>query len=206
MREGERELLRKNTPFSHPTFLLTVSMLVGTKSRDQAQASLQYITYPTVFWLANHNLCDTYLNLRYLHPDLCNITLLNITPSLKSSTPRGNGCAQFKFPSLLSHFSLIYHGFWLKIIHQRIQTNARMHHVVIIVIIVMLTLCDSPKATHYTKFLLSHIHVNTTNLFNISCTLVAVSVILRRLESIWHKLKWSWFRLMGLKSTPWRIP
>ena len=59
-----------------------------------------------------------------------------------------------------------------------------MHHIVIIVIIVMLTLCDSLDATHYTRFLSSHIHVSTAYLLNIMCTLVATSVISRRLEYI----------------------
>jgi hypothetical protein len=91
--EGERGLLRKSTPFSHPTFLLAVSKPVGTKSGAQASASLPYITYPTVSWPANHNLCDTYLNLRYLHLNLRNITLHNVTPSLISPNPREQMCS-----------------------------------------------------------------------------------------------------------------
>lgn len=54
--------------------------------------------------------------------------------------------------------------------------------IVTIVIIAMLTLCDSPNVTHYTKSLLSHIHVNIANLHNITCTLVATCMILERLE------------------------
>ena len=56
------------------------------------------------------------------------------------------------------HVSLSYiMGFDIKVTHQRILTC--MHHVVIIVIMLLLTLCDSPNATHYTKSLLSRIHV-----------------------------------------------
>ena len=58
----------------------------------------------------------------------------------------GKGCAQFKSPFLLSHLPLIYHGFNIKIIHQRIPTTrshtSRCHHCHI-VIIAMLTLCYS---------------------------------------------------------------
>jgi hypothetical protein len=36
--------------------------------------------------------------------------------------------------------------------------------------------------TCYTNSLLSHIHVNTANLLNTTCTLVATNVILGRLE------------------------
>ena len=46
-----------------------------------------------------------------------------------------------------------------------------MHHVVIIVNIVMLTLCFH-NVTCYTDPLLSYIYVNITNLLNITCTLV----------------------------------
>jgi hypothetical protein len=38
------------------------------------------------------------------------------------------------------------------------------------------------NVTCYTKFIVSRIHVNTTKLRNIMCTLVATSLILRRLE------------------------
>jgi hypothetical protein len=40
--------------------------------------------------------------------------------------------------------------------------------------------------TCYTNSIVSHIHVNTTILRNITCTLVATSVILQRLEYIWN--------------------
>ena len=41
------------------------------------------------------------------------------------------------------------------------------------------------SVTCYTKSMVSRIHVNTTKLHNITCTLVATSVILRRLECIY---------------------
>jgi hypothetical protein len=55
------------------------------------------------------------------------------------------------------HISLSYiMGFDIKIIRLIIHPHAQTHHVVIIVInivIAMLTLCDSPYVTHYTKSL-----------------------------------------------------
>jgi hypothetical protein len=44
------------------------------------------------------------------------------------------------------------------------------------------TLCHSPSVTCYTNSIVSHIHVNTTKLHNITCTLVATGVILRSLD------------------------
>ena len=55
-----------------------------------------------------------------------------------------------------------------------------MHHIVIIVIIVDFVLfCN---VTCYTRYLLSCIYVNTTHLLNITCTLVAIGMILGKLE------------------------
>ena len=42
------------------------------------------------------------------------------------------------------------------------------------------------SVTFYTKSIVSHIHVNTTKIRNITCTLVATSVILRSLECMCH--------------------
>ena len=47
------------------------------------------------------------------------------------------------------------------------------------------------NATHYINSLLSHNHVNTTNLLNIMCTLITSNVILGRLESIENLFLWA---------------
>ena len=44
------------------------------------------------------------------------------------------------------------------------------------------------NVTCYTTSLLSCIHVNTTNLLNIMCTMVATCVLSRRLECIWYSV------------------
>jgi hypothetical protein len=41
------------------------------------------------------------------------------------------------------------------------------------------------NVTFYTNYIVSRIHVNTTNLRNIMCTLVATCVILQSLECMW---------------------
>ena len=60
-----------------------------------------------------------------------------------------------------------------------------MHHVVIIVMIAMLTLCYSIMS-HATLIIYYHasIHVNTTNPLDITRTLAATCVILGRLECV----------------------
>ena len=65
------------------------------------------------------------------------------------------------------------------------QSHARTHYVVIIVIVAivaMLTLYDSPSFTQHTKLLSSRIHVNPADLLNNMCTLVATNVTLGKLE------------------------
>ena len=64
--------------------------------------------------------------------------------------------------------------------------HTRTHHIVIIVIVAMLTLCDSLDITHYTKSLIPRIHVNTANFLTIMCTLVATCLILGTLECTRH--------------------
>ena len=72
-------------------------------------------------------------------------------------------------------------GFYIKIIHQRIQTTRlhtpRCHRYFCNVDFVLFH-----NVTHYTNSLLSHFHVNTTDLFNNICTLVAAGEVLGRLE------------------------
>ena len=41
-----------------------------------------------------------------------------------------------------------------------------------------------PQCHNYTSSIVSRIHVDTTNLCNITCTLIATGMILRRLECI----------------------
>jgi hypothetical protein len=61
------------------------------------------------------------------------------------------------------------------------------------------------NVTRYTNSIVSHIHVNTTELRNITCTLVATSVILRSLEcTCWHLLDCSsliWGTLRSIDSS-----
>ena len=76
-------------------------------------------------------------------------------------------------------------GFDIKVKIKEFKPHAHTHHVIIIVIVIIiaiLNLCYS--ITSHTNPLLSHIHVNTTKLLNMTCTLVATSVILRSLECI----------------------
>jgi hypothetical protein len=83
-------------------------------------------------------------------------------------------CCHISFPCI------IY--FDIKIIHQRIQTigshASRCHHCHYCNVSFVLFY----NVTYYTNPLFSYIHVNTTYLLNITCTLVATCVIIRRLE------------------------
>ena len=55
-----------------------------------------------------------------------------------------NGCAQFKYPSLLSHFLPICHMFLtFKQSTKELKPHTHVHHDIIIVIIAMLTSCYS---------------------------------------------------------------
>ena len=107
---------------------------------------------------------------------------LRSLPLLCPKTLR-NRCAQFKSPSLLSHFPPTYQGvFDINIIHQRIQTTCshalRCHHCHYCSVDFVLF----HDVTYYANSLLSRIHVNITYLLNIMRTLVATCVILGRLE------------------------
>ena len=76
----------------------------------------------------------------------------------------------------------------LKLTTKEFKPQACTHHVVIIVIIAMLTLCASIMS-HVTLFFFYHTSMlNITKLFNITCTLVATSVILRGLECTYSLL------------------
>ena len=74
----------------------------------------------------------------------------------------------------------------LKQTFEALKPQARMHHVVTIVsivIIAMLTLCYSILVRATLKFLYYHASMLTLhNLLNITCTVVATGVILARLE------------------------
>ena len=88
------------------------------------------------------------------------------------------------FKILLSccHISLPYiMGFNVKLIHKKFKPHARTYHVVTVVVFAVLTLCYS-IISHTNNFLLSCAHVNTSNLYNTICSLVATHVILGRLE------------------------
>ena len=90
--------------------------------------------------------------------------------------------SQFKSHSLLSCFPPLQDGFDIKRNHQIILTTlshaSHCHHCN------YYHYCNVDfvlfhNVTCYNTFFLSRIHVNTTKLLNITCTLVATSVILR---------------------------
>jgi hypothetical protein len=94
-----------------------------------------------------------------------------------------NMCSQLKSPTLLSHFLLIYHGFW----HQNIprkHSNHMFTHITLSSLSLLQSWLFSSIMSHVTLILYHHIHVNTANLLNLTCTLVATSMILGRLEFI----------------------
>ena len=103
---------------------------------------------------------------------------LNLTPCFHVSLPHITG-----FDSIINH--------------QGIQTTHHVIIIVIIVIITILTLCYF-KIKHITLIFFYHAcMLNTTQLLNITCTLIATSVIVRSLECITSYLL-DWY----LKTTP----
>ena len=132
---------------------------------------------------------------RYSHGGV-NIYTLNsiISTSLMYSfsyIPKtlGNTCSRFESHSLLPLFPPIYHGFWHQKEQQRNQIACahasrchRCHYRQFCNIECVLF----HNVAHYTNSLLSRIHVNTTILLIITCTLVATSVFLQ--ESIYDTM------------------
>ena len=86
-----------------------------------------------------------------IHPDL-----RDVTPSLIPLNPSEQMCS-VQISLLVTFPSYISWVFTLKYSTKEFKPHARTHHVVIIVIIAVLTLCDSPNLTDYTKSLLSWI-------------------------------------------------
>ena len=111
----------------------------------------------------------------------CNLTSIMSLPLLYPET-MGNGCAQSKPSSLLSHFLSCITDFDIKIIHQIIQTTrphaSRCHHCHYCSIDFVLF----HNVTCYTYCLLLDMHVNTTTLLNITCTLVATKHDIREVR------------------------
>ena len=118
------------------------------------------------------------------HPNLCNVTLHNATPSLilwnlkEWMCPIQISILVVTFPFRISHILT------LEIIHQRIQTTCRhtsrchhCHHCIVGFVLFHNVTC-------YTSNLLSCIHVDTTCILNVACTLVATYMILGRFECI----------------------
>ena len=81
------------------------------------------------------------------------------------------------------HISISYvKGFDIEIIHQGIQitcSHTSYHHHFHYCNV---SFVSFPNVTCYTNSLLSCIHVNTTYLLNVTCTLVATCMILRRIK------------------------
>jgi hypothetical protein len=72
-------------------------------------------------------------------------------------------------------------GFDIKTISQRIQTTSSHTGIVVIVIVALLTLCYFVVS----RITLACTHVSIAYLLNITCTLLAMHVILRRLACNW---------------------
>jgi hypothetical protein len=72
----------------------------------------------------------------------------------------GNGCAQSKSPSSLSHFPLIYHGLWHQII-QSTHSHTSCCHLCHYYNVDCVLIHD---VSHYTNSLLPRIHVNNAYL------------------------------------------
>ena len=114
---------------------------------------------------------------------------INVTPSLISQKRYGKDVLSSNLPPCC-HISFSYiTSFTIKYSTKDFKPHACMHHVVIIVIYChycRLTFMLFCNITCCINSLLSRIHVNTANLLNITCTLVAVGVILGRLECSWE--------------------
>ena len=121
--------------------------------------------------------------LNHVHHNICIITLCNILPLLYIET-LGIICAPSKSPSLPSYFPLVYHGFDIHVSHQRIQTthsHTSHYHYCHFCNVDLVTFHN---VTCYTNSLLACIHFHIADLLNITCTLLATCMILRRLECI----------------------
>ena len=101
-------------------------------------------------------------------------------------------------------------GFDVKIIHQSVQTicshASHCHH------FHYYDYCNVDfmlfhNVTCYIEYLLSHNHVNIANLLNITCTLVAICMILGRLECIFTSLVLILLSVSNcwIKSTAWKV-
>ena len=117
------------------------------------------------------------------------LNLHNVSPLLTSRNPRGRMCSISSSLLVCCHISLSYiTGFdhWNNPSKKSNHASVRIH-IVIIVTVAMLTLWYFIIVTQWLcagDFLLSCIHVNTTDLFSVTCTLVATDVILGRLECV----------------------
>ena len=115
----------------------------------------------------------------HMHHNLHDVVFRNVPRSLMTRNSRERICS-FIIPACC-RISLPYiTGFDIKIIHQRIQTTclSDYHHYCSIDIVLF------HNVTCYINNLLSHILVNSTDLLNITCTLIAPGLIWGRLECI----------------------
>ena len=117
---------------------------------------------------------------------LINIHLLNVTPFTCIPKPYGKDVLTLD-PACCCHASLpCIIDVDIKINHQRIQTtclHASHCHLYNYCRYCNVDFVLFHNVTCYNNSLLSCIHANTTKLLNITCTLVATSVILQSLES-----------------------
>ena len=97
----------------------------------------------------------------YVHPydpNLRNVTLCNVTPSLISQNPR-----EHIFPS---------HTSWVLASKQstkEFQTHPRTHYVIITIIIIIFTFVLVHIVTCYTNSLVSHLHVHIVYFLHTMC-------------------------------------
>ena len=103
----------------------------------------------------------------HMHPNLRDVVLRNVPRSLMIRNSRKRICS-FIIPACC-HISFPYiTGFDIIVIHQRIQTTclSHYHHYCSIDIVLF------HNVTCYINNLTSHILLNSTDLLNITCTLV----------------------------------
>jgi hypothetical protein len=113
----------------------------------------------------------------YVHLNLHNITLLNVTPSLIPKNPKEHMCSVgvslhvVTFPSHISQIMTLEQSI------KEFGPRARVHHVVIIVVLAMLIFVLFHNVPRYINPPLLRIHVNSPCLLHIMYTLVTMCMV-----------------------------